>query len=923
MNIQSIRNKIDDIQGFVIDNDCDLLMLTETWLEERETFLFRINNYKAVHVCRATNRGGGAAIYIKEDIQFGEIEKSQTDDIINWVCVWVGDEHLKVSVIYKPPLCNNIEFLSRMEAILVKYPKKHLLVGDFNINLLNDNEVTKNYIDMLVLNNFKVHNVIDRNNATRVTNHSNSIIDHAITDINCNLNCTVGVEDNPLSDHRRLLIFIENNIRTHRPKIKYETKSIDHKKFKKVFNQKVMEVNIESFRALTDLIRECKGKSEYKKLIKSRENNTWINLEVLEMMRERDKIYKKKVNDPNNDHLETQFKSIKNKINNKIKTLKNQYFQNKWREAGSNPRKQWKFINNFLKEKKGDCHIEKLRVDNLIINEQIDIVNSLNKHFAGVGESIVREINNEIRQLQTDIRKEEIDCENSLFMELAEESEISEVILELKRSSAPGHDQVTTLDINNLKPDLLPILTKLINNIFINGVFPQELKISKITPIYKGGQKDNMNNYRPISIISIFSKIIEKLIKRRMLKFIRKYIELDEYQYGFLKNSSTLSAAVDLVHFISRALDRGEIVTAVFVDLRKAFDVVSIDILLNKLQKMGFRGIIFDLIKSYLCDRQQYVNYNKLSSGFLSNSCGVPQGSVLGPLLYSLYVLNLRCANLKARYFTFADDTVLVYTGLNEQRLAHKVNADLGVYTHWLLSNKIKINIDKTKYMIFKQKNKEVREINISINGMNLEEVVLMSYLGLNIDNKLNWSEHINKMSNKILPMISAVYRCRDYLTKKTKDNVYNAYFLSHFRYLLPVWGMCSQINFNSVQVLQNKVLKVLHNYDRLTNTETLYRELGTSRLNKILEFEQCKLMFKIISKKQKCNTQILFLHNIHSYETRNQNNIYQIYARTSIGLNDPIASASKCYNQLPETLKNVHSFKSFVAKLKIHLDIG
>lgn len=922
MNIQSIRNKIDDIQGFVINNDCDLLLLTETWLVENETFLFQIDNYKAIHSCRLASRGGGAAIYIREGIKFGEIEKSQANDIINWVCIWVGNEQLKVSVIYKPPLFNNVEFLSRMEQILLKHPKKHLLVGDFNINLLHNNDITNNYINLLTLNNFKIYNKINLNNATRVTDHSKSIIDHAIADKNCNLELTVNVENNPLSDHNRLSVVIKNKVKIYKPKIKHQINLVDHRKFKILFNQKVTDAHIGSFRELTDLIRVCKIESEYVKLIKSRENNTWMNLEVLEMMKQRDKIYERKVGNPNDELLKDQFKTIKNKINNKIKSLKNQYFQNKWREAGSNVKKQWKFINDFVKNKKEDCHIETLKVDNLVIKDLNEIVSSLNKHFAEVGENIVKGIDNEIGQLQNDFRKEEIICENSLFLELTNEGEIDEVMLGLKRNSAPGHDQVTTLDINNLKPDLVPILTKLVNNIFISGIFPQELKISKITPIYKSGQKENMNNYRPISVISVFSKIIEKLLKKRMLAFIDKYIVVDEYQYGFVKNSSTLSAAVDLVNFISRALDRKEMAVAVFIDLRKAFDVVSLDILLDKLQKMGFRGVIFNLIKSYLCNREQYVSYNNFSSGLLSNSCGVPQGSVLGPLLYSLYVLNLRCANLKTRYFTFADDTVLVYTGCNEQMLNQEINDDLRVYVHWLLSNKIKINIDKTKYMKFKQKNKVIGRIDISIDGLNLEEALVMNYLGLSIDNNLNWSEHVKKISNKILPMISAIFKCRHYLTRKTKESVYNAFFLSHFRYLLPVWGMCNQTNFHAAQVLQNKILKILYDYDRLTHTEILYRELGISQLTKIMELEQCKLMFKIIHKQQKCNTNILFSHNVHNYETRIQNNIYQIVTKSNIGLNNPITDASKCYNRLPDNLKNIHSFKSFVSKLKRHLGI-
>ena len=204
--------------------------------------------------------------------------------------------------------------------------------------------------------------------------------------------------------------------------------------------------------------------------------------------------------------------------------------------------------------------------------------------------------------------------------------------------------------------------------------------------------------------------------------------------------------------------------------------MVSIDILLGKLLRMGFGGIMYSLIESYLLDRNQYVKLQETSSEWLSSAYGVPQGSVLGPLLYSLYVLNLKLANLDARYFTFADDTVLLYTGTDEITLNHRVNNDLGAYLEWLFSNKLKINIEKTKYIVFKQKNKIINELYININGVSIEKVMCIKYLGLIVDENLNWSPHITKISEKIVSMLSALYKSRDYLSIKSKFQVYNAF---------------------------------------------------------------------------------------------------------------------------------------------------
>lgn len=611
MNIQSMRNKLDELECFVINENCDILVLVETWLDSKEAPIYTINKYRAVHSCRE-GRGGGASIYVRESIRMQEMARSDKDEMVNWVCVTVGDNNLKVSAIYKPPSYSAPDFLNYFEAILGKYPKKHIIVGDFNINLLDSkaNNVIY-YKDLITLNNFKIINSVSDVDATRITNHSKTIIDHVLTDKNIGVCGSVNIEHNALSDHEILKFCVKENINIYKTKINHEVKFLDYKKFQHDFKQNIIDINIDTFQELITLIKTNKKNSEYTKNIKIRENNVWVNENLLNMMKERDKIYKMKRKYPNDQKLEIDFKTLKNKINNKIKTLKNQYFRNKWEQTGTNVSKQWKFINRFFKEQKTETHIDRLQVEHQGHVDNInDIVKCLNLHFAGIGKNIVEELNTEIEMMNPKPKFNDVTCDNTIFVEPTNEQEIDKIISDLKRNSAPGHDEITVLDVINLKNNLIPILTKLVNKILKDGVFPKELKISKINPIFKSGSRDNMNNYRPISVISVFSKIVEKIIKIRMSSFIHKYVMVDQYQYGFVKNSSTLSATTDFVNYISQALDNKQIVITVFVDLRKAFDVVSIEILLKKLYDMGFRGTIYNIIKSYLVDRKQYVKLN-------------------------------------------------------------------------------------------------------------------------------------------------------------------------------------------------------------------------------------------------------------------------------------------------------------------------
>lgn len=922
MNTQSLRNKIEDVQCYVINEECDILLLTETWLNDKETFLYNLKNYKAVHSCRKT-RGGGASIYIKDTIQFRELDKSNDSDKINWACIGVGDQNLKISVVYKPPSISCTELQTFLESVLLKYPKRHLVVGDFNVNLLDHSKDVSNYKNLITLSNFKIHNVITEENATRVTSNTKSIIDHVLSDRFSNLSCRVTIVNTSLSDHKSLSITIKENIKIIPKKTKQEVKIIDYQRFQNTFRQKLSIENVSSFRELIDLITKSRKESLIIKVFNIRENNEWINREVLEMMRQRDLLYNRKIHNPGNLRLDAEFKDIKNRINNRIKSLKNRYFKGQWERAGTDPKKQWRFINRFFKNKISEGNINCIEVNGRQTGDSVSIANGLNNHFSGIGETIVNDLEREMLGLRrggVDLDScDEIVCNNSMEVELTDRAEILETILELKQNSAPGHDEVSVRDVINLKEDLADVLTKLVNNVLVNGIFPNELKMSKISPIFKSGNKRCLNNYRPISVLSIFSKILEKIIKKRMLKHINKNIKMDQYQYGFLKNSSTLSATIDFVNHVSRALDAGMIVTVVYVDLSKAFDVVSIRILLKKLEQMGFRGMALSIVKTYLEDRCQYVKTNNINSELRSSTHGVPQGSVLGPLLYSLYVLNLKNSQLKARYFTFADDTALVYTGMNETVMCREINSDLGRYVNWLYSNRLKINIEKTKYMVFIQKNKHIGDMNIQINKITLEKVTQIKYLGLMIDDKLNWNEHLEKITNKIVPMISYMFRCRNYLTRKTKLMIYSAFFLSHFRYLMPVWGMCNKTKFNKMQILQNKILKILYNYERLVSTDLLYSELEMHKLGTLLQIEQCKLIYNILNNHQKTNCHIIISNQVHNYETRIISNIYQINTRTDIGLYNPIVNASKIFNKLPREIKTIDSYNIFVKRMKAH----
>lgn len=211
----------------------------------------------------------------------------------------------------------------------------------------------------------------------------------------------------------------------------------------------------------------------------------------------------------------------------------------------------------------------------------------------------------------------------------------------------------------------------------------------------------------------------------------------------------------------------------------------------------------------------------------LSN-CGVPQGSVLGPILYSLLVLSSQKANLMGRYYTFADDTALVYSGTNQENLEFMVNEDLKYYHKWLLQNKLKLHLDKTVYMTLQQRNSEQQNITVQINNTKLKKLQKTKYLGLIVDDKLNWDSHIEHIiKNKLVPMIGVLYRCSNFLNNKNRNLIYNAYILSNLQYLIKIWGSCNSTNFQKAQVLLNKAVKILYQLPYRTHTHLLCHSIN------------------------------------------------------------------------------------------------
>ena len=341
-------------------------------------------------------------------------------------------------------------------------------------------------------------------------------------------------------------------------------------------------------------------------------------------------------------------------------------------------------------------------------------------------------------------------------------SEVSTIISGLNSSKSVGLNSIPITLLKILNNELSEILSKLVNDSFESGIFPDKFKIARVTPVFKKGSRLNRDNYRPISVLSIFSKIYEKLMYKRLYNYLEKYDILYSLQFGFREKMSTSQALMSISEMIRKSIDNKEYGCSVFIDLTKAFDTVHHSILLSKLNHYGIRGIAGDWFRSFITNRKQFVTVNGSNSNLLPITCDVPQGSVLGPLLFLLYINDLPNTSSLLKFHLFADDTSIYYPSRNLSDIESLINTELKSVADWMKANRLSISTSKTNFILFHSpKNKPRKTLNVKIDGNAINEVQSVKYLGVEFNSNLTWKPHISQLSLKLSKTVGVLSKIR------------------------------------------------------------------------------------------------------------------------------------------------------------------
>ena len=442
------------------------------------------------------------------------------------------------------------------------------------------------------------------------------------------------------------------------------------------------------------------------------------------------------------------------------------------------------------------------------------------------------------------------------------------------------------------------------------------MKIAKVIPIYKKGDHALPCNYRPISLLSVFNKLLERLICKQLLHFLERYELLYSFQYGYRKLHSTTLALIELTDSIRRLIDSKHIVFSLFIDFTKAFDTVDHEILLTKLAHYGVRGHANSFFKSYLCNRSQYIAINGVKSSTQNITCGVPQGSVLGPILFLIYVNDLhRCLGDSITRM-FADDTNLTLYHKNNTELKKISISKTKALMKWCDCNKLTINWNKTHYVLFHAKNKLISSDfdQINISGNIVKRVSCVKYLGIHIDELLTWRDHVSYIYKSLLKYYGIFNHMKHFVKREIIRQIYFAFICSKIKYGIEIYGSCAHMH--RLQVIQSGLLKMFLNINRRSDTNKLHLSLRLLKVEHIYKMHIILFINKCIQKRSTVFFNSYFNDRDRPYPIRNRG-IERERSRILVGYLTVKNIASREWNMILPNLKEkcrLLNFKKHIA---------
>ena len=507
-----------------------------------------------------------------------------------------------------------------------------------------------------------------------------------------------------------------------------------------------------------------------------------------------------------------------------------------------------------------------------------------------------------------------------MYLEDVTPEEIIQISRTLKQSHSSGYDQINPALTGLSIPRITQILAAL-NCSFCSGIFPDDLKNAKVIPLHKSDSKENIANYRPISVLPYFSKYFEKTIYNRTISFLGKHSIIKNNQFGFRQKHSTYMPIALLQTKISHRLDQGQFTTGVYLDLAKTFDTINHDILVEKLHHYGIRGKCFSWFESYLKNRSQMVSYANQISSLAAVNLGGPPGSILGPLLFLIYINDLSNSSDHLEYLLFADNTHVFLSGNNITELFSTMNTELEKLAEWFRANLLSLNTKKAVYMFSHKARKKfvMDDCNIYISNSVMSRGESCRFLGVIIDQHLSFKQHIQYLAAKISKNIGIIYRIRRYINIKSVITLYYSFIYPYLNYCNLIWACNYSTCLKPLLNLQKKFLRVALCLPYNSHTDYAFVNLNILKIHQINNFHLAILMYKVDHHMLPRLFDSLFskISSLHTYSVRSSNNYRSAFAKSVTGSRSIVCMGSKIYSTVPRSITNLSNLYAFKKALK------
>lgn len=910
-NVQCLSNKILQIEVILANYNVDVFLATEHWQTREQISLLTISNYTLYSFyCREITSHGGTAIYLKKgltDVKMRNLSEYCKEGILECSCIELVNRNIITVVIYRPPTGNFNTFLELfcdLLHVIFKFKKCVVIGGDFNINF----NIYSNNLSLLtdLLTSFGLEITI--NSPTRVTPTTDTCLDnffigpyatHYVVN-NVNLH---------LSDHSSQFLSMKSNRNknmttktyTYRRKINSDNilkfcNYLEQETWNEVYSESNSNSAFETFSNVISYYLELSFPLIRFVHKKENSNQEWIT-DSINNLKNKVQLFSDLAQ--KHPELKNYSKHVNNQYKEKLRLAKQEYYDNKINESNNKTKTMWHIIKKI--QGKENLRREINIVENNIKISNNEMANNFNKHFTT---SLIT--NNHKRDF--DFLNANVPLGNvSFFLSPLSDHDVVALINNLKPSNSSGYDNISNNLLKNCKYLICQPLSYLINLSLEQGVFPEKLKLSVVCPLYKKGDANSYDNYRAITLLSSLSKIYESALNGQLATFCIRNNIISPEQHGFVKNRGVDTALSNFHIEIVNGLDKKMCPLGLFIDFSRAFDCVDHLLLLEKLCRYGIRGPPLEFIKSYLSNRDQVVQINDVKSEPRKVTQGVPQGSILGPLLYIIFandLINFLKPIENLQTVCYADDTNFL---IMESNGTAAINSAEKIYKKcilWSEKNFINLNKQKTISILFKP---QISQANIQNSDLfNIQNSGKI--LGVTFDSGLKWDIHVDELCNKLRTCCFALRSLVNHCSQNIVITLYYANFHSQMRYGIINWGISS--HSQRVFILQKYALRILTKVPNRESCRTAFKELKILTVIGTYIYELGCFVYKNLPIFQKYLTD-------HNYSTRFKNILIPNQHSTAGYQKGIFFNGCKIFNALPIEIKNSQNILTFKKSLK------